>query len=281
MTQYQEGSFKTNDGLELFCRSWRPGETKPKAAILILHGLAEHSGRYHHVGEFMVSHGLAVESFDLRGHGRSAGSGGRTYVNRFDDHLSDAHLFLTALVQRYDSGPVFLLGHSMGGLIASLLVVTRRPAVTGLILSAPALKISENISPLLIRLSGILGKLLPHLPTVKLDSSAISRDPEIVKKYDTDPLNYRGGIPARTGAEINRATQQFQRQMEEIRLPLLILHGTADRLTDLGGSKQLYERAQSSDKTLKLYEGFYHELMNEPEKGRVLEDVVRWIEERC
>ncbi len=281
MTQYQEGSFKTDDGLELFCRSWRPSETKPKAAILIIHGLAEHSGRYHHVGKFMASHGLAVEGFDLRGHGQSAGSGGRTYVNRFDDYLSDAHLFLTTLLQRYDSRPVFLLGHSMGGLIASLLVVTRQPAVTGLILSAPALKISENISPLLIRLSNILGKLLPHLPTIKLDSSAISRDPEIVKKYETDPLNYRGGIPARTGAEINRATQQIQRQMEEIRLPLLILHGTADRLTDLEGSKQLYERAQSSDKTLKLYDGFYHEVMNEPEKGRVLEDVLRWIEERC
>ncbi len=280
MPQYAEGSFRSEDGLELFCRSWQPDGAKPRAAVLIVHGIAEHGGRYQHVGEYLASHGIAVEIFDLRGHGRSPSPGGKTFVNRFDDYISDVHLYLQRMMERNPGIATFVLGHSMGGLIASLLVVTHQPAISGLILSAPVMKISDEISPLLVRLSSILGTLLPHLPTIKLDSSAISRDPEIVKKYDSDPLNYRGGIRARTGAEFNRATQQIQRQMEAVRLPLLILHGTSDRLADPAGSRQLYERAQSSDKTLKLYEGLYHEVMNEPEKERVLADIVAWIKER-
>lgn len=281
MSRYAEGHFQSKDGLELFTRSWRPEGMETKAATMIIHGLAEHSGRYLHVGEFLAGRGIAVEGFDLRGHGHSSSPGSKTYVKRFDDYVSDAYLMLQHLMERYAGLPIFVLGHSMGGLIASLLVVTRQPAIRGLIISAPALKISDDISPLLVKLSAVIGKLFPHLPTIKLDSSAISRDPEVVQKYDTDPLNYRGGIRARTGAEINRATQIIQRQMEAIRLPLLILHGTADRLADPTGSKQLYERARSSDKTLKLYEGFYHEVMNEPEKEKVLDDIASWIEVRC
>ncbi|MDZ7332515.1 MAG: lysophospholipase [candidate division KSB1 bacterium] len=281
MSQYAEGRLQSEDGLTLFTRSWRPDGVETKAVTMIVHGLAEHSGRYVHVGEFLAGRGIAVEGFDLRGHGQSSSPGSKTYVKRFDDYIADAHLMLQRLMQRYSGLPIFVLGHSMGGLIASLLVVSRQPAIRGLILSAPALKISDDISPVLIKLSAIIGKLLPNLPTIKLDSSAISRDPEVVHKYDTDPLNYRGGIRARTGAEINRATQLIQRQMEAIQLPLLILHGTADRLADITGSKQLYERAQSSDKELKLYEGFYHEVMNEPEKEKVLNDIASWIEKRC
>ena len=165
----------------------------------------------------------------------------------------------------------------MGGLIASMFVVTRQPDFRGLILSGPAVKISDDISPLLVKLSSIIGKILPKLPTIKLDGNAVSSDPKIVKKYNNDPLNYRGGIPARTGAELNRATKMIQEQMEAIKLPMLILHGTADRLADPEGSKQLYERAESKDKTLKLYDGFYHEVMNEPGKEQVLGDIVKWV----
>jgi alpha-beta hydrolase superfamily lysophospholipase len=166
----------------------------------------------------------------------------------------------------------------MGGAIVTLFAMTRKPDVKGLILSGPALKISDDISPLLVRLSSIIGKVLPKLPTIKLDSSGISRDPEVVKRYDNDPLVYRGGIPARTGAEITGATRKIQAEMETITLPLLILHGTDDRLADPEGSKELYQRVQSKDKTLKLYEGYYHEVMNEPEKELVLADIVEWTE---
>ncbi|MDZ7342197.1 MAG: lysophospholipase [candidate division KSB1 bacterium] len=276
-TQHEDGKFKTNDGLNLFEQRWQPS-AEPKAVIIIIHGYAEHSGRYAHVAEYLVNHGYAVETFDLRSHGQSDGK--NTFIRSFDEFLSDVDLFFKRVNERHPNQKLFLLGHSMGGLIASLFVVTRKPDVKGLILSGPSLKISDDISPLLVKLSSVIGKIVPRLPTIKLDGTAVSRDPEIVKKYDTDPLNYRGGIPARTGAEFNRATKMIQEQMEAIDLPLLIVHGTADRLADPAGSQQLYERAQSKDKTLKFYDGFYHEVMNEPEKERVLADIVAWLDGR-
>jgi acylglycerol lipase len=273
--RHNQGNFKAADGLSLF-EQWWETETGPKAAVAIVHGLAEHSSRYVHVAEHLARGGYAVDTFDLRGHGRSEGR--RAFIRSFDEFLADLDLFLGRVRARHRRTPVFLLGHSMGGGITPLFVITRKPEIRGLILSAGALKISDDISPLLIRMSGIVGRILPKLPTIKLDSSAISRDPEVVKHYDNDPLNYRGGTPARTGAEIVRATRRIQAQMEAITLPLLILHGTADRLTDIEGSKQLYARAGSSDKTLKLYDGLYHEILNEPEKARVLEDIVHWLD---
>jgi len=274
-TEHSKGNFKTNNGLNLFEQSWLP-EKEPKAVVIIVHGYAEHSGRYQNTAEYLANHGYAVETFDLRSHGKSDGK--NTFIRSFDLFLEDLDLFLKRVGERHPGKKIFLLGHSMGGLIVSLFTVTRQPELSGLILSGAAVKISDDISPLLVKLSSVIGKIFPKLPTIKLDSSAISHDPEIVKKYDNDPLCYRGGIPARTGAEINQATKIIQQQMEAIRLPLLILHGGADRLADPEGSKQLYERAESKDKTLKLYDGFYHEVMNELGKERVLGDIVEWLE---
>ncbi|MCP4668847.1 MAG: alpha/beta hydrolase [Deltaproteobacteria bacterium] len=275
--EHDIGSFKTADGMDLFEQRWRP-EQKPKALVVIVHGYAEHSTRYTHVAEHLVDHGYAVETFDLRGHGQSEGK--RAFVGSFDAYLEDLEQFLKRVRQRIKTENVFILGHSMGGAIVTLYAITRKPDITGLILSGPALKISDDISPLLVRLSSVIGIVLPKLPTIKLDSSGISRDPEVVKHYDNDPLVYRGGIPARTGAEITGATKMIQAQMEAMTLPLLILHGGDDRLADPQGSKSLYERAQSNDKTLKLYEGLYHEVMNEPEKDMVLADIVAWTDGR-
>ncbi len=275
--QLEEGSFKTYDGLNLFEQRWQPA-TEPKAVIVIIHGYAEHSGRYAHVAEYLVNHGYAVETFDLRSHGKSSGK--NTQIKSFDEFLSDVDLFLTRVKERHPNTKLFLLAHSMGGTITTLFAITRKPDIKGIILSGATLKLSDEISPLLVRMSSIIGKILPKLPTIKLDGNAVSRDPEIVQKYNTDPLNYRGGIPARTGAEFNRAIKLIQKQMELVTLPLLILSGTADRLSDPEGSKQLYERAQSKDKTLKLYEGLYHEILNEPEKEKVLGDIVAWMDKR-
>jgi len=273
--EHDTGRFKTADDLNLFEQWWRP-EENPKATVIIVHGYAEHSTRYTHVAEHLVNNGYAIETFDLRGHGQSEGK--RAFVRSFDEYLGDLEQFLERVKQRIKAKNTFLLGHSMGGAIVSLFAITRKPDIKGLILSGPALKISDDISPLLVRLSSIIGTFLPRLPTIKLDSSGISRDPEVVRRYDNDPLVYRGGIPARTGAEITGATRMIQAGMESISLPLLILHGSDDRLADPEGSKSLYERAQSKDKALKLYEGYYHEVMNEPEKEMVLADIVEWTE---
>ncbi|UCE05162.1 MAG: lysophospholipase [bacterium] len=273
--QHDEGLFKTNDGLILFEQSWQPTK-ETKAVIVIIHGLAEHSGRYKHVVEYLLNHDYAVETFDLRSHGQSEGK--NTYIRSFDEFLDDLDLFLKRVGERHHGKNILLLGHSMGGTIAVLFVISRKTDLKGIILSGATLKISDEISPFLVRISSILGKLVPKLPTIKVDCNAISRDPEVVKKYDNDPLVYRGGILARTGAEFNRAIKLIQKQMEFVTVPLLILSGAADRLSDPEGSRQLYERAQSNDKALKLYEEFYHEILNEPEKEKVLADIVDWLD---
>ncbi len=273
--QHKDGIFEVADGFKLYEQSWFP-TSEPKAVIIIVHGYAEHSGRYAHVAEYLGGHNYVVETFDLRGHGKSEGR--KTYVKSFDKYLKDLDQFLMSTREKYPEKPIFLFGHSMGGAIVTLFAITRQPEVKGLLLSGASLKISDDISPLMLRLSPIIGFLFPKLPTIKLDGTAVSRDPEVVKRYDNDPLNYRGGVPARTGAEINRATKCIQAQMESIELPLLIMHGTADRLADPEASKQLYSRANSKDKTLKLYEGFYHEILNDPEKARVMDDMVKWLD---
>jgi len=274
--KHEEDWFKTNDGLNLFEQRWQPA--KKVKAIIIIHGYAEHSGRYAHVAEFLVNHGYAVETFDLRSHGKSEGK--KTFIRSFDEFLSDVDLFLKRVNERHPNKNLFLLGHSMGGTIATLFAITRKLDLKGIILSGATLKLSDEISPFLVRISAIVGNILPKLPTIKVDCNALSHDPEVVKKYDNDPLVYRGGIPARTGAEFTRAIKLIQKQMELVTLPLLILSGTADRLSDPEGSKQLYKRAQSKDKTLKLYDGLYHEILNEPEKEKVLTDIVEWLDGR-
>lgn len=271
---HAEGDFTASDGFRLFEQSWLP-QTEPKAVVIIIHGYAEHSTRYTHVAEYLTASGYAVFTFDLRGHGKSDGK--NTYLNSFDEYLTDVDTFLARVKESHPGTKIFLLGHSMGGAISSLYTITRRPELAGLLLSGAAVKISDDISPLLIKLSGVIAKILPKLPTIKLDGTAISRDPNVVENYDSDPLNYRGGIPARSGAELTHATVAIQKNMEAIKLPLLVMHGTADRLADPEGSKQIYARASSEDKTLKLYEGFYHEILNEPEQKRVLGDIVDWL----
>jgi acylglycerol lipase len=272
-----EEIFETLDGLRLFEQSWLP-QIESKAAIIIVHGYAEHCARYGHVASHLNAHGYSVYSFDLRGHGRSEGA--RSFIRSFDDYLSDLDLFLSRVQRRETGKPIFILGHSMGGAISVLFAISRKPDINGMILSAAALKISDSISPLLVRLSLLIGRLFPKLPTIKLNSSAISRDPEVVNRYDSDPLIYRGSILAGSGAELVLATNRIQAQLSAVSLPLLILHGTGDQISDAEGSRQLYTSASSLDKTIKLYEGFYHEILNEPERAQVLADLVEWLDAR-
>jgi len=274
-TTQSEGYFVGNDGSQRYEQWWLP-EGQIKGVVTIMHGLAEHSGRYQHVGESLASRGYLTGAFDLVGHGRSEGR--KACLRSFDDYLDDLEIFLERARARAPKKPQFLLGHSLGGAIACLYAISRQPQLTGLILTGPALRISDEISPLLQRLSSVVAALLPTLPTVILDSSHISRDPQVVARYDSDPLVYRGGTPARTGAELIRATKRIQQDMEALTLPVLIMHGTADKLADPQGSRDLYARAASTDKTLKLYQDYYHEVLNEPEKGQVIADLIAWLD---
>jgi acylglycerol lipase len=272
---HAEGALTTGDGVILYTQSWCAAQ--PKATIALIHGIAEHSARYSHVGEYLAAHGYTVHTMDLRGHGRSPGK--RILVRQMEEHSKDVADFLTWVRAQATDTPLFLLGHSMGGLIVTYYVLSQSPQLTGVILSGPALKL-ESVSPLLIAAGRLIAKIMPELPMKTLDTTAISRDPVVLKANIDDPLVHHGGIPAATGLAMVQAVDYVQGQMENFRLPLLIVQGTADRLVDPEGSKQLYARAQSVDKTLKLYEGLYHEVLNEPEKEEVLADILAWLEDR-
>ncbi len=272
---YRESVLTTSDGLDLFAQVWVA--TPAKAAIALVHGIAEHSSRYRYAGEFLARHGYTVYTFDLRGHGRSPGT--RILLQHMDEHRDDVAKFLDWVQQEADALPLFLFGHSMGGLVVTYYVLTQRPTFQGVILSAPAIKL-DNVSPLLLIVARLMAKVMPTLPMRQLEFAAISRDPVVIEENQNDPLIYHGGIPVITGLAMARAVDYVQQHMADFHLPLLLLHGTADRMVTPEGSKQLYARAATADKTLKLYDGFYHELLNEPEKAEILSDILTWLEAR-
>jgi acylglycerol lipase len=263
------------DGLELFINTWKAAETK--AVVVIAHGLAEHSGRYAHVAENLNAVGYSVVAPDHRGHGQSGGEP-RTYVTDMDTYVDDLKLVWDWAVAQYAGLPVFLLGHSMGGLIAVRFALRYQAEMRGLVVSAPALLPGESIPKLVISLGKIIGKIVPKLPMVALDSADVSRDPMVVARYDSDPLNYRGKIRAGMAAAVFLAGEDALRRVDELRLPLLAMHGADDRLVPVEASRLLHDGAGSTDKALKVYAELYHEIFNEPEQDAVLADVVSWLD---
>jgi alpha-beta hydrolase superfamily lysophospholipase len=274
--RHREDLLQASDGLKLFEQSW--SVEVPRALVVVVHGYAEHSARYELAALHLARNAYAVQAFDLRGHGRSQGK--RCFVRAFDDYLDDLHVVLLRARRRWPGKPVFLLGHSLGGLIASLFVIGERAELSGLILSAPSVKLGRDFSERKARASVVLGRLFPHLPTVRFRSSSISRDPTVVQAYQTDALVYHGRAPARTASEIVRATQRVQLNMERIAIPLLVMHGGHDQVADIEGSRELCERARSADKCIRICDGLYHEIMNEPEKASVLEEMSDWLNAR-
>jgi alpha-beta hydrolase superfamily lysophospholipase len=177
--------------------------------------------------------------------------------------------------------PLFLLGHSMGGTTVTLLLLARRPVVAGAILSGAVLTPGKDVSPATIRLAKLLGRFVPGLPLQRVNSAAVSRDPAVVAAYDADPLNSHGGTQAGMGRSFLQAIERSAARLEELEVPLLVLHGGADALSDVAGSRALHARARSRDKTLRVYDGLYHEILNEPEQGQVLADIVAWLDARA
>jgi lysophospholipase len=257
-------------------QAWLP-ERAPRAVVVISHGLAEHGGRYAELARRLVDKGYAVYALDHRGHGRSGGV--RANIDRFDYLISDLGSFIGRAQREHPATPVILLGHSMGGATTALWLAVDQPAVRGAILSGPVAATSGSANPLL-RIFSIIGKLLPRLPFAKLASDDVSRDPDVVRRYDGDPLVYRGHIKAGLAAAMLRATQRTDRDADRIRTPILIMHGADDKLASPDGSKRLYERVGSRDRTLKLYDGLYHEILNEPEREDVLRDMLDWLDAR-
>ena len=273
--QYSEGWFQGQRNIRLFHRSWVP-DGNVRAVLLIVHGLFEHSGRYIGLADYFVSQGFAVCSFDLRGHGKSDGL--RGYVNKFPDFIFDLSVYHGLIRSTFPQQPIFMFGHSIGGTIATGYATDRQQDLSGLILSAPTIKPGASVTSFSIASARILSVLLPKMGVTPIDASAISRDPGVVEAYRNDPLVYHGKIRARLGAELIDTMQKLLPvKMGQIELPVLVMHGTLDRLSNPEGCSLLYKSVKSKDKTLKSYEGFYHEIFNEPEKTQVLTDMGQWI----
>jgi len=278
--EHTEGSFRGHKDLNLYYQSWLPAG-RPEAILLVVHGGAEHSGRYTNLVNYFVPKGYAVCGLDLRGHGKSEGL--RFYVERFSDYLTDLKTFFDMVRGEHGDTKVFLVGHSLGGAIATAYAIDRQDELAGLLLSGAVLKVPSDRSPALIVLARMLSLLLPRMVipgTSPVDASAICQDKAVVDAYVNDPLVYRGNLRVRFGAEMAKTLRELPRQMPKINLPILIMHGTADRLCDPQGSQMLYERVGSRDKTLKLYEGFYHEIFNEPGHKQVMADMETWLATR-
>lgn len=275
--KHQEGVFMGVRKTALYYQGWLP-EGEIRAVLLVVHGLAEHSGRYMNFVNRFVPLGYAVYGIDHIGHGRSEGR--RLFVDSFIDYTEPLEAYAD-MVRCWQPGkPVFLVGHSMGGLIGALHLVAHQEELAGAVLSGPAVKAPSDIPKAVILIGRVLSTLFPRLGLVPLDAEGVSRDPAVVKAYLDDPLVCRGKMTARLGAEMLGAMEHIGAEANRITLPLLILQGGADRLVDPSGAQVLYEKVASSDKKLIVYEGFYHEVFNEPEHGRVLSDVEQWLEGR-
>ena len=275
--EHREDTFKGVRNADIYYQAWLP-DGEVEAVILLVHGIGEHSGRYTNHVNYFVPRGYAIYALDHLGHGKSEGE--REVIERFSDFTDMLGIF-SGMVREWQPGkPIFILGHSMGGLITSTYLLDHQDEFQGAILSAPAIKPGGDISGATIAVGKIISRILPKMGVLALDDSGISRDPAVVQAYRADPLVFQGKTPARLGAEMLGAMQRVTDAASTITLPILILQGTGDMLVNPSGAQILYDKVGSTDKTLKLYDGLYHELHNEPERDVMFADVEAWLAAR-
>lgn len=271
MPSETRSTFQTRDGLALSaCRYPSPA---PRARVVLVHGYAEHVGRYAHVIDALTGAGFEVHALDLRGHGRSEGV--RGHVLRFQDYLDDLDLFLAELPEA--PLPLYLVGHSLGGLLSLRYVLHRPDAFAALAVSSPFLHPAADVPWLREAVANATSHLAPTLLTKSpVDARGLSHDPAIVEAYIADPLVFKT-INARWFFQVREAQEEVLERAGEIRLPVLLLLGSADPIAQPERGRQVFERLGSQDKTLKVYDGFLHEVFNETGRERVIGDLVEWL----
>lgn len=272
--EHREATLRGAADIELFVQTWRPiGAIR--GVVAIVHGIGEHSGRYGFLVERLLEHGFAVAALDNRGHGRSGGIHG--HVDSWTQYREDVRTFVLYVSAQFMRLPLFLYGHSLGGLIVTDYVLFFPEELDGLIVSGNPLRPTGSAKPFLILVARVLSRYKPTISfDLGLDDNALSRDPEIVKAYRDDPLVHRR-VTARWGTETLAAIERVRARASEIRLPLLILHGEADLINSVEGSRELFNLASSADKQLRVYPGGYHEPHNDLDREVVASDVVEWI----
>ena len=268
-----EASFEGVEGVKIFTREWQPAG-EPRGVVVISHGLNAHSGLYEWAAQQFTSKGLAVYALDHRGRGRSEGE--RFFVKKFSDWTKDLATFIDIVKTRESGLPVFLLGHSAGGVIACGYALEHQDEIAGLICEDFAYQVP--VPDIVLAIVKGISHVAPHAHVFKLKNEDFSRDPAVVAALNADPLIANESQPSETMAELARADELLEKSFGQITLPLLILHGTADKVTKPSGSKEFYEKAGSSDKTLKLYEDHFHDLLADVGKQQVMADIQAWID---
>lgn len=262
-------------GLKIFVRSWQP-EGDARGVVVISHGFNSHGGYYVWVGEQLRASGFAVYAIDHRGRGQSEGE--RFYVDRFGDYVRDLSTLIRLAKARETGLPVFLLGHSAGGVIACSYALDHQDELAGLICESFAYQVPAPDFALAV-IKG-LSHLVPHAHVLKLETRNFSRDAQVIEAMLSDPLIANEVQPSHTVAEMVRADERLKREFSRITLPVLILHGSADKVTRPSGSREFFDKAGSNDKTLKLYEGYAHDPLNDVGKELVLSDIIDWMSAR-
>lgn len=269
-----ESHFRGFDCLRLFRRAWLPA--KPRRILVVVHGFAEHSGRYEGFGSWFAGRELAVHAYDQRGHGRSAGW--RCHVREFREYLDDLDRFLGLVREEHPGLPLTLVGHSMGGLVAAASLVDREPPIDSAVTSGAGLALRAGVSRLRVASARLMRRLLPRVPLgSSLDPSGLSRDPEVVRGYLEDPLVSRR-MTASLAAELLDALRRTAAGAARVRVPILLLHGEDDPLCPVDGSRAFFEGVVISGSDLRIYPGLRHEIFNEPERELVFQDVLDWLE---
>lgn len=258
----------------VFYRRWNVDT--PRAVALIVHGLGEHSGRYQHVAEALAARNIASFAPDHPGHGLTPGH--RCFINKFADFYSALDALRQQIEADYPGVPCFIIGHSMGGLIAGNYLLENQSRFTGAAFSGAAFEVPVPPSGIAIFINKILASIVPKLGALQLDASEVSRDAEVVRRYQEDPLVHSGKITARLLVELFAAMENLKKRSIEIALPVLVMHGEGDVMAAVSGSQHFFDSVGSSDKTLRLYPGLYHEIFNEPEQAQVLGELADWLD---
>ena len=277
ITTRTERHFDGVGGVHIVYDVWTP-DISPRAVVVLSHGLGEYARRYDHVAQRFGEAGLVTYALDHRGHGRSGGK--RMLVRNITEYTADFATLVGIASREHPGLKRVVLGHSMGGGIVFAYGVERPDDYDMMVLSGPAVAAQDQVSPLLAFAAKVLGVIVPGLPVQDLDVNAISRDPAVVAAYNADPLVYHGRVPTGIGRALLQVGETMPQRAPALTAPLLVVHGSDDRLIPVAGSRRLVECVGSTDVQLKVYPGLYHEVFNEPERDQVLDDVVSWITAR-
>jgi alpha-beta hydrolase superfamily lysophospholipase len=277
MTTNQQFTVRGAGGAELFAQCWLPAPS-PRGLVVLVHGFGEHSDRYSNLVTALINGGYAIYAFDQRGHGRSPGKRGHT--DRFSDFIEDVQQVVSRSQADHPNLPLFLFGHSVGGLVVLQYALLHPQGLAGVIASAPLLA-KPNISPLVLTIAGLLSRFAPTFALdTRLDPTTISRDPAEVQRYKSDPLVH-SKTSARAGAEGMAALEWVQAHASELRVPLLLYHGAGDTLVPIKGSRSFFANAGSADKTFRELPGVFHESHNDLEREALFQIIVAWLDEHA